>query len=78
MTDFDLVIRNARIATAADVFECDIGVNDGRIATLARGYAVVRAGGEAVRTAEAVSAGDRLEIELAVGALGARVEEVRS
>ncbi len=48
------------------------------LATLARGYAVVRAGGEAVRTAEAVSAGDRLEIELAVGALGARVEEVRS
>ena len=48
------------------------------LATLARGYAVVRAGGEAVRTAEAVSAGDRLEIELAAGALGARVEEVRS
>ena len=37
MTSFDLVVRNARIATAADVFECDIGVNDGRIAALARG-----------------------------------------
>ncbi|MBA3508314.1 MAG: amidohydrolase family protein, partial [Betaproteobacteria bacterium] len=37
MTEFDLVVRNARIATAADVFECDIGVNDGRIAALARG-----------------------------------------
>ena len=48
------------------------------LATLARGYAIVRAGGEAVRAAEAVSAGDRLEIELAAGALGARVEEVRS
>jgi len=48
------------------------------LATLARGYAIVRAGGEAVRTAEAVSSGDRLEIELATGALGARVEEVRS
>jgi len=37
VTDFDLVVRNARVATAADVFECDIGVKDGRIAALARG-----------------------------------------
>ncbi|MGI8479393.1 MAG: exodeoxyribonuclease VII large subunit [Gaiellaceae bacterium] len=48
------------------------------LATLARGYAIVRAGGIAVRAAESVAAGDRLEIELAAGALGARVEEVRS
>jgi len=47
------------------------------LATLARGYAIVRAGGEAVRAAEAVTTGDRLEIEFAAGALGARVEEVR-
>ncbi len=37
MTEFDLVVRNARVATAADVFACDIGVKDGRIAALARG-----------------------------------------
>ena len=37
MTGFELVVRNARVATAADVFECDIGVRDGRIAVLARG-----------------------------------------
>ena len=37
MPEFELVIRNARVATAADVFECDIGVTDGRIAALARG-----------------------------------------
>src|SRR5881397_2746299 len=37
MTDFDLVVRNARAATAADLFECDIGIKDGRIAALARG-----------------------------------------
>ena len=37
MSDFDLVIRNARAATAADVFESDIGVRDGAIAALARG-----------------------------------------
>ncbi len=37
MTDFELVIRNCRIATAADVFESDIGVKDGIIAALARG-----------------------------------------
>ena len=36
MTDLDLVIRNARVATAADVFESDIGVKDGAIAALAR------------------------------------------
>jgi len=47
------------------------------LATLARGYAIVRAGGEAVREAASVSAGDRLEVELAAGGLGARVEDVR-
>lgn len=35
MTDFDLVIRNAHAATAADVFDCDIGIRDGRIVALA-------------------------------------------
>src|SRR5262252_8563783 len=39
MNDFDLVIRNARAATAADVFECDIGIREGRIAALAVGLA---------------------------------------
>ena len=34
MSEFDLVIRNAHAATAADVFDCDIGVRDGRIAAL--------------------------------------------
>lgn len=37
MNAFDLVVRNARVATAADVFESDIGIRDGRIAALARG-----------------------------------------
>lgn len=32
MTDFDLVVRNAHVATAADVFDADIGVKDGAIA----------------------------------------------
>jgi len=30
----DLVLRNARVATASDTFECDIGVRGGRIALL--------------------------------------------
>jgi len=47
------------------------------LSTLARGYAIVRAGGEALREAVAVAPGERLEIELASGELGARVEEVR-
>ncbi len=46
-------------------------------ATLARGYAVVRAGGAALRDATAVTRGTPLEIELATGALGATVDEVR-
>jgi len=31
---FDLVIRNARVATASDTFDCDIGIRGGRIAQL--------------------------------------------
>jgi dihydropyrimidinase len=37
MSDFDLVVRNAHVATAADVFDADIGIKDGAIAVLARG-----------------------------------------
>jgi len=33
--DYDLVVRNARVATAADVFDADIGIVGGRIAALA-------------------------------------------
>lgn len=47
------------------------------LATLARGYAIVRAGGGIVRDAGTVAAGGLVEIQLARGSLGARVEEVR-
>ena len=47
------------------------------LATLVRGYAIVRAGGHALREARAVAPGERLEIQLASGGLGASVEEVR-
>ena len=47
------------------------------LATLARGYAIVRAGGEALRAPAGVAPGDRLDIQLAAGGLAARVEEVR-
>jgi exodeoxyribonuclease VII large subunit len=46
-------------------------------ATLGRGYAVVRSGGQALRDAAATVAGDRVEIELATGALVATVSAVR-
>ena len=39
MSHFDLVVRNARVATAADVFTCDIGISDGRITALGAGLA---------------------------------------
>jgi len=47
------------------------------LATLDRGYAIVRAGAVALRDASTVSPGDRLGIELASGSLGATVNEVR-
>jgi exodeoxyribonuclease VII large subunit len=43
-------------------------------ATLQRGYAIVRKGSEVVRAAAAVAAGDRVEVEVADGEFGARVE----
>jgi exodeoxyribonuclease VII large subunit len=46
-------------------------------ATLARGYAIVRAETGIVRSAGAVAPGTRVDVELAEGGLGARVEEVR-
>src|SRR5690606_14786220 len=36
-SSFDLIIKNADIATAADRFRCDIGIKDGKIAALATG-----------------------------------------
>ncbi len=37
MSDYDLVIRNGTVATAADTMECDVGIKDGVVATLGRG-----------------------------------------
>jgi len=45
-------------------------------ATLERGYAIVRSDAGIVRAAAAVAPGERVDVELAEGALGARVEEV--
>jgi exodeoxyribonuclease VII large subunit len=48
------------------------------LATLGRGYAIVRAGaGAALRDAASVAPGDRLDVQLAVGSLAATVDEVR-
>jgi exodeoxyribonuclease VII large subunit len=47
-------------------------------ATLARGYAIVRADGAALRDAVTVGVGDALEIELAAGEIAATVDEVRT
>jgi exodeoxyribonuclease VII large subunit len=43
-------------------------------ATLQRGYAIVRAGDEIVRSPATVSAGEEIEVEVAEGRFGARVE----
>jgi len=39
MSEFDLVIRNGTVVTAADIASCDIGVRDGVITTLGRSLA---------------------------------------
>ena len=36
MPDYDLVIRNGTVATAADTTACDIGIKSGVIATLGK------------------------------------------
>jgi dihydropyrimidinase len=36
MSDYDLVIRNGSVATAADTMVCDIGIKDGVIVTLSK------------------------------------------
>ena len=45
--------------------------------TLERGYAIVRASESIVRSGRVVQPGDRVEVELADGGFGARVEDVR-
>ncbi len=36
MPEFDLVVRNGKVATDFDVMECDVGVRDGKVAALAK------------------------------------------
>jgi exodeoxyribonuclease VII large subunit len=48
------------------------------LATLGRGYAIVRVGGDALRSSADVALGDALDVQLASGSLGARVEDVRA
>ena len=45
-------------------------------ATLARGYAIVRAGEGVLRSSAALGPGERVDVELAEGGFGARVEDV--
>ena len=37
MADYDLVVRNGTVATAADATVCDVGIKDGVVATLGKG-----------------------------------------
>jgi exodeoxyribonuclease VII large subunit len=46
-------------------------------ATLERGYAIVRSEGTIVRSGTAVDPGQEVDVELAEGGFGARVEETR-
>ena len=45
--------------------------------TLERGYAIVRSGDEIVRSSRVVEPGQKVDIELAEGGFGARVEDVK-
>ncbi len=42
MPDFDLVVRNGTVATAADVTICDLGVKDGQIVAIGKSLAAGR------------------------------------
>src|SRR5262245_66560567 len=42
MAEFDTVIRNAVVATAADIFEADLGISDGVVTALGRGLGAAR------------------------------------
>ncbi len=55
MPDFDMVIRNGRVATAADVTACDVGVRGGRIVAL--GVALAAGGTEIDATGKLVLPG---------------------
>jgi len=46
-------------------------------ATLNRGYAIVRTDSHVLTSAEDIALGARVEVELAQGGFGARVEDVR-
>ncbi len=35
MSEFDVIVKGGRVATAADVMHCDIGIKDGRVTALA-------------------------------------------
>ena len=52
MPRFDLVVRNGTVATAADVFDCDVGITGGQIVALGRdldaGAAEIDAAGKLV------------------------------
>src|SRR5271163_3518338 len=37
MAEYDLVIKNGTVVTAADTQHCDVGIKDGTVATLGRG-----------------------------------------
>ena len=34
MAEFDTIIRNGSVVTASDVFDCDIGIKDGKVTAL--------------------------------------------
>jgi exodeoxyribonuclease VII large subunit len=46
-------------------------------ATLERGYAIVRAAGEIVRSSSQLATGNRVDVELGAGGFGAKVDETR-
>ena len=57
MTAFDLVIRGGRVATAADISICDIGIRDGRVTALAdrlEGAEVIDATGKVITVSDQI------------------------
>ena len=68
MSDFDLVIRNGTVATAADTTACDIGIKDGVVATLGKNLGP---------GAQEIDASGRLVLPGGIDSIAAALQDVK-
>ena len=74
MADYDLVVRNGTVATASDVFRADIGIVDGRIATIGTKLAAGRRDIDAEKV-KAIAQLRTEAVDLAIAAASKAIEK---